>query len=205
MRCKFPERDLAQRLDATICRFRGLPVYVRVTGRGLTLYSLPSGGKKALYEIRADDPEFDISTIPLGYVQIAPDIVVYTSRRPQRLYKQGLASESISWKFTNNNNNHRVPINFFNVAFENMVLGAYPDLRDALHILRKSDTEKEVAISRDIALKYNPNLKIISVYFKGEDAEVGWIVPDTNIVIVPSSEKGWIVSQNLVGFSWEIR
>lgn len=205
MRCKFPERDLSQRLDSTVCRYKGFPYWVRYVNRGvLGLYSLASGGKKCVHEISPTDENFDISTVPLGYVQITPDTVVYMSRRPNRIYKQGLSSDAISYKFTNGNS-FKVSPNFFNEAFERMVIGNYPDLRDVLINLRRSETEKEIAISRDIALKYNPNLKIIILYFKGEDNEVGWIVPDTNIVIVPSSEKGWIVSNHLLGFSWEIR
>lgn len=205
MRCKFPERDLSQRLDSTVCRYKGFPYWVRCVNRGvISLYSLSSGGKKCLYEINPSDIDFDISTVPLGYVQITQDIVVYMSRRPNRLYKQGLSADACSYKFTPGNN-FKVNATFFNQAFEKMVCGEYPDLRDVLHNLRKSEVEKEVAISRDIALKYNPNLKIIVIYFKGEDNEVGWIVPDTNIVIVPSSEKGWVVSNHLLGFSWEIR
>jgi hypothetical protein len=202
MRCKFPERDLSQRLDSTICRYKGVPYYVRYTDRNLlTLYTLSSNGKKNALQISPFDDDFDISTIPLGYCQASNDYVVYLSRRPNRLYKQGLSGDSLQFRWINGAG--RFSFHWVSGAVEQMVLNNYPPLNAALDNLRRSTTEREIAISRDIAMKFNPNLKLIYVYFKGD--EVGWIIPDTNIVIIPSSELAWIVSQHLRGFSWEVR
>lgn len=205
MRCKFTERDLSQRLDHTICRYDGVPYYVRYVNRGvLSLHSLLSGSKKKVIDIHPNDEKFDVSTVPLGFAQASDSVVVYLSRRPNRLYKQGISIDSLSMKFIGP---ARANFNYISEAFENMVLNKYPSLGEAFNTLRRSNEDKEIAISRDTALKWNPNLKLIFVYFKGTlpEDEVGWVIPDTNIIVIPSSEKAWIVSTQLRGFSWEIR
>lgn len=205
MRCKYPEKDLAQRLDGTICRYDDFPYYVRYQARGtLHLYSLQSNGKKLALEVNPHDERLDISTVPLGFCQASENVVTYLSRRPNRLYKQGISSDSLSMRWIGS---QKVNFTYICGAFENMVMDKYPDLNDTLKVLRKSEVEKEVAISRDTALKWNPSLKLTFVYYKGtsQEDEVGWIIPDTNIIVIPSSEKAWIVSKFLSYFSWEIR
>lgn len=204
MKCKFSERDISQRLDATVCRYRGHPYYVRYRDRNLlTLYTLDSGGKKEYLSIHPNDEDFDISTVPLGYMQFDPNTVVYLSRKPSRMWKQGLSPDGLQIVFHNANIVRYANVTMLCSAFQNMVLDVYPSLNEALSELRRSEKDKEIAISRDIALKININLKLIYVYYKTE--EVGWIVPDTNIVMVPSSEMAWIVSKHLNGFTWEVR
>lgn len=204
MRCKFNDRDLSQRLDATVCRYRGHPYYVRYTDRNrLSLYSLASHGKTLIHNIHPDDEYFDISTVPMGYLQINPDAVAYCTRRTARMWKQGLSADSINYQYNDRNNKILQAPSILTPAFENMVLGIYTPLNEALALLRKSDKEKEIAISRDVALKINPGLGLIFVYFKTE--EIGWIPPDTSIVIVPTNDLAWVISKYLTGFTWEIK
>jgi hypothetical protein len=202
MRCKYPERDLSQRLDMTVCRYDGHPYYVRYRERGqLQLYDLKSGGKKLALTIDPNDEKFNISTVPLGYVQTSPDSVAYLSRRPNRVYKQGIHSDALNTRFLTPEYRHS--FSMISEAFENMVLGQYPRLQDALEVLRRSEIDKEIAIDRNIALKVIASLKLIHVYYKGEVS--GWIIPDTSIVVIPSSEMAWVVSKHFEGFSWEVR
>jgi hypothetical protein len=167
----------------------------------LTLYDLPSNGKKIAMHIEPNNPLFDISTVPLGYVQVNPDVVAYVSRKPNRVYKQGINMDALNYKFISNQN--RYNFSFVSKEFEDMILGKYLPLDEALRQLRQSTVDKEVAIDRNIALKITVSLRVIDVYFKGEVA--GWIVPDTNVVIIPSTELAWVVSKHFEGFSWEVR
>lgn len=207
MKCKFPDRDLSQRLDSTVCRYQGQPVWVRYHDvQTLALYSLASGGKKLITNIRSDHPDFDISSVPLGFVQITDSLVGYFTRRPNRIYKQGLSADSVGVKYISRDpkllaGGHGM---LLTQAFENMVNNNYPSLDKAMYDLRRSDKEREIAISRDIALSVNPNLKLVYVHYKAEK-DVGWIPPDTNIVIIPSSEEAWIISKYLSSFAWEVR
>lgn len=207
MRCKYPERDLSQRLDSTICRYKGFPYFVRVTGRLLSLYHLSKINKlKSLSDdnpalvINPNDELFDISTVPLGYFQSGKQ-VIYASRRPQRIYKQGLSSDSITFRGLNDTN---AVGSIFSKQFESMILGDYPSLNHALESLKiEKEIAVEIAISRDVALKLNPQLRTIRVFYKNE--EMGWLMEGTDIVVVPSVEKGWIISLYLSYFNWKIQ
>lgn len=198
MRCKYPERDLGQRLDGTICRYMGKPVYVRYRERGeLHLYSLASGGRELERTIDPNDPEFDISTVPLGYMQDTTETVVYVSRRPARIYKQGVSVDSLLFTPMSGS---RLSHTWVQQSFYNMVIDDYPPLRESINRLSRSEKNLEVAVGRDLALKSKGG--IVFVHFKG--MEVGFIIPQTNTVSIPSGELAWVVSKHLSGFDWEV-
>lgn len=203
MRCKIPERDLAQRLDNTICRYDGKPVHVMFTGgNSLELTSLSN--KKIRFTIQSDDPLFDISTIPMGFLQSSPVSVVYCRRRPIRAWKQAVSPDNIEYTFISKEAQEQGIPPLSSAAFENMILGNYPDVNHALEVLfSSSDRNMEVAISRDIALLWKHKLQLTYVFFKKE--EVGFIVKNTNTVIVPDNENGWIVSKYLSNFNWKVK
>lgn len=204
MRCVIPHADLNQRLNDTVCRYEGLAVRIKYHGGDLLdLCSVGSG--HLIKTIKSNDPGLDISGIPLGYVQITPGIVVYTSRRPLRIYKQGVSNDVIATRFTTTGY-PGVKFSIFSKPFEDMVNNRYPNLDAALKLLRKkyneNDRYTEIAISRDIALKYNHEMQITHVFFRGD--EVGFIIKDTRTVITPSTDKGWIISKHLGQFDWEV-
>lgn len=203
MRCKIPDRDLQARLDSTICRYRGLPYYVRYAGPGLlNLYALQKVNNRhdADFVINSNDPDFDISTIPMGYVQYTNTLVYYVSRRPQRMYKQGVSADALS--FTDLRGGI-VSGSAFSKQFENMVMGNYSSLNQVQKAFKDAEVDMELAISRDCALKLNHKIRIVSVFFKND--EVGWMQEGTDTVIVPSSEKGWLVSRYLSQFNWRVQ
>ena len=201
MRCRIPDRDLTQRLDQTICRYKGHPYYVRHGDMNtLYLYDLENRQTR-LHVINKNDVELDISSVPLGYLQLNKYITCYVSRKPARIYKQGVTLDSL--------NVDPLPgdrasiINIYSKAFKDMILGNYPPLFQTVEMLRASPESMSVCISRDIALKWDPKFMLIYVYYKNEEA--GWIPDRSHTVIVPGREQAWIVSKLLHGFGWEIQ
>lgn len=201
MRCKYPERDLSQRLDQTICRYKGAPFYVRYNNqRQFRLYKLSEIKTQKYIDIFADDPDFDISTIPLGYFNYDLNYVSYVRRIPQRIYKQGVTVDSLRFCDLNDK---PIALNPYIPSFEEMVMDIYPSLPKIFKDIEKEiDRPIEKAVSRNIALKLIPKIRIIEVFFKTE--KVGWINEGTNTVIVTAPEKGWIVSKYLSGFDWKV-
>jgi len=202
MRCKFSERDIPQRLDHTICRFKGFPYYVRSNGgKLLFLYRLNNTKGVQDHEISADDALFDVSTPPLGYCQASSGRVLYVTRRPNRIYKQGLSSDAVAARGLRGES---PGIQIRTKEFENMIVGVYPSLEATLKEFPKHKEEDwETAISRDIALKWRHKLEIIQVYYKNDD--VGFMLNGTNTVIVPNSGMGWIVSRYLSQLNWQVQ
>lgn len=201
MRCNIPERDLAQKLDATVCRYKKDPVYVRVDGRSLILYKLPDTSTR--YQIiRSTDPEFDVAGVPLGYMLYSQNqTVYYLSRLPARRVKQGLDARTV--RIRNIAGSTNVGVNaqslLFSQGFVDLINNKFLPLSDALKMLRgkfKSNSEStyEVPIRRDIALGIDKQ-GIIKVFYKTD--YVGWIAPDQHTVNVKTDDFSWVVSRYL--------
>lgn len=202
MRCKYSDKDLAQRLDHTICRYDGLPYAVRYAGKNeLWLYSVPSRREgDPVLRINSEDPRFDVSTVPLGYVQETDKMVIYAYRRPTRMYKQGMHADACGGRTLTN---QVYSPTMFSKPFENMITGTYPSLENTLEKFKKvDDRDHEVAISRDIALRFTHVSKLVFIFYKND--EVGWMRLGTNTVVVPNTNKGWIISKYLSHFNWKI-
>lgn len=199
MRCKIPAADLSARLDNTICMYEGKPVHVRFEGGNL-LNIRPLGSRENGKIIPSDDDNFDVSSPPLGYIQSGSN-VVYLTRRPSRIFKQGLCAETIHYATINKNPNVRLP-SFNSVGMADMISGNYPNVDTAIEKLYRDGTDQEIAISRDVALKLNPKLRIIYVFYKNE--EVGFMIEGKKRVLVPSLENSWVVSMFLSEYNWEV-
>lgn len=204
MRCKIPSRDLAQKLDQSICRYDKVPVYCRIREKGVIhLYHLDNTNEVA-YVIKPNDEKFDVSGLPLGFIQGRrnPNKVYYLSRVPWRRTKQGLQYTALVARRLGDIDPVKgfdITTLIFSTNFVNMVLGNYPSLKVGIGQLRnqhKTTPEEvhQIAISIDIALSINA-MGIIYVYFK--NTFVGWMAPDTMTVIVPHSDKALIVSKFL--------
>lgn len=206
MRCKYPDKDLSQRLDHSICRYKGDPVYIRYAGTGTLFgYDLTnkadSGNPK--YKIDANDPNFDISTIPMGYFQASKNTVMYVSRKPGRIYKQGVNSDSLVCISLNKAGNREWDGSIYTAAFRDMILDKYPPLHASIKRMRVSTNRLEIAVTRDIAIEWVPELLIIQVYFKNE--LIGFLPQDTMTVIIPSTEKAWVMTKYLSELDWEVQ
>lgn len=202
MRCKFASTDLSQRLNDTICRYKGIPYQVKYEGGDeLALRSLiPPRGIMEI--IKSDNIFFDISTVPLGYVQVTPDRVAYISRKPARIYKQGLSQESVFCDYLDTNLQKGLSFSIFSEPMHNMIIDKYPNLNTVLSMLASKEKPTEIAISRDVALKSNPDLHITYVCYKNN--EIGFIVNGTKKVIIPNGGMAWVISKYLSSFTWEV-
>lgn len=208
MRCKYNDRDLSQRLDHTICRYRGLPYYVRHDGDDLLLlYDLEQTRGNPVHRIHSSDTDFDISTVPLGYFQVTPDTVIRVTRLPHRRFKQAIDADSIRYEFLPKTN-HTERFSMFCAGFKDMIIDNYPNPLKVLERFKNtrfiSGTGPEVAISRDIALQYSVDMGHTNVYFKNENPACGWIPKNSKTIVVPNSEKAWIISMYLTPFGLEI-
>lgn len=210
MHCKYLPQDLNARLNNSICRYEGVPYQVMVEeGARLSLYNLGSGER--FKRIDFDDPLFDISTPPLGYVNFRVG-TLYLVRTPVRRYKQGIDIGNTAWfelpetKFERQKRQHRGERyqsrngNLFSVEVKDMILGNYRPLREVIESLRGGQFVSR-AISREVAFKIDA-VGLMSVFFKNE--LVGHVFPGRNVISVPTSEKAWIVSAHIEGIGMEV-
>lgn len=213
--------DQNARFNGTIICYKNTPFYVSMVGNVMALYRLETmhpnvthrQTPKPVYNVDPYDDEVDISSIPLGFVNLPKSrSVKYLLRRPVRRFTQGISEATVTQTDLPDHIRHpadssyvRIRDVLYSQEFEAAVMGQYPTLDEALDTLKQwsaEDGRGEIAITRDIALSIN-KVGIVNVYYKNE--LVGWILPNKKIVNVPSNEMGWIISLYLEGFSWEIR
>lgn len=181
-----------------------MPVRVRHAG-GNQLMLQPLDNMRNAKEIVIDssDNKLDISSVPLGFVRVSKTHVVYVSRRPARIYKQGLSQEAIVVDHISKESRALHPVvDIYSQSFADMILNRYPPILVVLDGLEKINQPIEVAVSRDIAIRYDNDLKISYVYFKTD--RVGFIVGGTKKVIIPNSEKAWVITNYLHELNWEV-
>ncbi len=212
MRCKIPSKDLGLKLNETVCRYEGEPKWVRVSEGRIFLYSLTEPGGHYMH-IKSDDPKFDVASPPLGYMQHKNE-VWYLTRIPLRKTKQGVCQAAIACRQLGHKIDYSAktlgsPIQklLFSQGFIDMVKGNYPPLGDSLKKLRglhAKDSEKvyQVCVRRDVAMEIN-QVGVINVSYKGKFC--GWIQPDKNMVHIPHSDLGWVISKYLSHeLDWEV-
>jgi len=202
MRSTIIEADLAQKINETVCRYNGQPVYVRTSNRRgkLHIYNLHDGGSE-IKEIDHTDPLFDISSIPLGYVQRTNRwSTLDCTRIPIRRVRQGLCATHMRANSPTGKQPYATGTTLmFSQGFHDMVLGIYRPLEQSLAGLRKAladtiDFSGEAAVNIDTAISINSQ-GVVNVYYKNE--LVGWMEPDKNVVHVKSQDKSWIISKYL--------
>lgn len=194
--------DIEARLNGCIIRYKGVPVYSEMrTNKNLLLHHLPLNNK--FIEVKPSDPGIDISSIELGFCNsTAPDFdtrsfseskfeanrVLYSSRAPKKVYRQGLHSHNTTSVLLGRDQSY--PCNIVSDhGFIAMLLDIYPSFDLAMRVLRPGNP---VAISRDIALSKD-RLNRITLYSRNE--EVGFIY-DGVLNILPS-KSSWIYKKML--------
>lgn len=212
MKCMYSDRDLPQRLDGSICRYNQDPVFVRYAGNNhLTLYHV-FDPDSVIGTIKASDELLDISTPPLGYTQVNSSRVLYVTRVPYRVFKQGIYNENIRSNIIQNKTTTNLKLPSFRMTtkyFYNTMAMIYPSVHNVLETIKKADKYIELAISNDVALVYKPEVKSLLVYYKNEI--VGWIPPSSIIgkeepkVIIKNNDNAWIIELYLKCFNWEIK
>ncbi len=204
-------KDLSDRLNGTIIRYKGVPVHVTVKGDGrlhLTDVANANSMSGNLGAVSPKDPDLDISSIEIGYMNWdwskesrryltvsqqrgEGNKVSYLQRLPIQRYRQGLTSDVVRTLGVDGESNKyssESSMELFNEGFKNMVAGNYPTYPEAAQLLFDGE-EKEIAISIDFALKATDS-SLILVYYQTRN--IGWIEPNKGLIKIPDDELEWV-------------
>jgi hypothetical protein len=208
MRNKYKGEDVKARLGSTVIRWKNHPYFCEVDGGGLIhLFNL-DGMSTVVAQIEPDDPDLDISSLTLGYVNIGhPDYkcAIYLKREAYRQYKQGVDLGKLTQVVLRQGWG---PIGWQHLRCKSLVdcvMGNYPSYQEAVDLITKMK-HYSVAVSRDVALKKEGEQ--LKVFLK--DTEVGYVnlkdrtkvyVPDTDTsmfaVFFLSEIKGWEIIEGI--------
>lgn len=204
MRCVFRGNDLIQKIDRTVCRYKGTPYYCKAVGNDKVELSPVHNLTNPYTIIHVNDDDFDVSSLPLGYFQKSKTTVCFVERKPIRRWKQGIDSQGIKIFGISQDDMKHHPEQIFCQGFTDSIENKFPDCHQGIAILRKSvDKDMEIAISRDVALKWICDLQVIHVYYRMKI--VGMIPIDSHTVFIPSNDISWIITRYLSSFNWEVR
>jgi len=202
MKIKWEGQDLSARLDRTFIRYRGRAYYCRVVADGMLSLQRPYLNKDegTVQTVASNDPDLDVSSLPLGYIQWGSN-AVYLKRQPGRRYKQGVDISSVCA------NPNSMPIEelLFSESFANMTDNKYPTMASVVKFIKSNKSLRvgtsSLALSRDVAIFWSG--KVFKVRYKNE--EVGYIDPKNPLVVeVPSESMSWVVSLYLSDFTWRV-
>lgn len=191
------QKDLCDRLHGTICRYKDVPVTVTfVTVNTLALTDIVTG--ELIANIRPTDPDFDISSPEVGYmnfVENGRNYVAFVTRLPLRRYRQGLYQQTCEFRSVDGVTQRSIyGKTYFSMAgFKDSVMGIFPTLGKARSMLR-AETADEVALSREVALKKTDS-GLYLVYLKTKN--IGWIKPDSFEVEMMAGEFDWVAERYL--------
>lgn len=182
--------DLQSRLDRTICRYEGTPVYVRANGNMLALYEVVQYNK-LVKEIVADDPKFDISIMEIGYFNHSGKGVAYATKLPTKQWKAALYSVSISDIGGQKMSIGSTPQH--DQGFYDALVNSFPSTQESLEKVTSGEV-KEVAISQSVAFGTTP-VGVVFVYYKTKS--VGWIAPGEKKVNIVNHDYTWVIERLL--------
>lgn len=199
-------KDLQDRLEQTIVRYNQIPVIVNVAAKDkLVLTDIVT--KEKLYEVKPSDPNLDISSAEIGYLNWKPQInlvkyynsawakepnkVAYFERQPRRAYRQGLYADVVSSFHIDGKDGIGSENLFGTDGFRASIVGEFPSLEMAIELM-DHENWSEIAISQSIALqKIESGLTL--VYFRTKN--VGWIVPRTAQISVNEGKYAWAIKR----------
>lgn len=184
--------DYSARFNDSICRFKGEPYRVQVHSR--TRFDLiPLTNRGDVITINPQDDDFDISSIPMGYMN-HNGIAVSCVRRSQRRYTQGVTQRNVSFfSISGERSPNHDGISVYSTAVHAMVMNSYPSVESAIETLR-SGKAQSIAISRRVALEIN-RMGVISVYVMYR--MLGWIPPEKDYVVLEDSKVSEVLRDEL--------
>ena len=202
MRNKYVGKDIADRLHGTVIRYKENPFLCLVEGNDIVLKTLV--GDRIYARVSSDDPDLDISSLPLGYVNHSvTKSAVYIKRNPLRRYKQGVDPGVMQYMLlpgAARGVGHEV---FHDKGFTENVADVYPTFSKALSLLTKKDGYTSIALSRDVAISREGG--VIKVWITMD--EVGYITltsgSENNRCTIIKTDVSWIIRTKLekVGIS----
>lgn len=181
------EKDLQDRIGGTVCRYKGVPYWVQIeSAKKINLLDLVTQ-KAVVVGISPSDPEFDISSAEVGYVNFkyTPEQIRYMSNKslgnkvyyleriPFRRFRQGLCGDSMT-SYTIDGEPGIPAANLLaSKGFYESQVNSWPSIPVALAIFERGQ-ETEIAIGIDTALhKIESGLAL--VYYRKKN--IGWITP----------------------------
>lgn len=218
--------DVEARLNQTIIRYEGVPVYVISVGGDYILIQTceeyvkhQAGIEKSFRKVDYQDPLLDISTPPVGYFNFSKDEAEmifgrghplarksragYSYLNPAKQWKQGLRLSNLPTREPVNPDQHF--LGGFNLCFydsvNSMINGDFPSIQEALFSLDSGESIS-VAISREVAL-VKENTGAITVGVCGEGA--GIMIPSQNIVYLKDRKHSWVIEEQLSRFQLEVK
>lgn len=203
MRQKYKGADVKARLNNTIIRYKNFPYLAEVNESGvISLRDITT--RNLVATVDSDDQDLDISSIPLGYVNVLEKglkLAVYLRREPLRRFKQGVEIETLSQKPLKDGVSIVPAGVLYSTGLVDAIIGRYPDLDSAISMTTKNGWSS-VALSRDVALKYNGGS--LNIYIK--DSEVGYLKLGTKLAVVPKTDTSNISAYILSAFKfWEVK
>jgi len=197
MSCKYTlHSDLDTRLNNTICRLDGMPVYVKVSSpTDITLYEVENRNAKVA-TISPNDPRFDISHMDLGYMnwdmtkfegQGAPNRVVYLQRSPSKKYKQGTCgNHTTACDLTGKPSHYSASDVLYTKGFVDSILGNFPKLSDL--------KVGQLALSQDVAAETD-ELGLVKLYYRG--TAVAYKLPNDSKLHTLRNDMSWVIDRFL--------
>jgi len=203
MKNKFLSRDYSQKLNGTFIRYKGLCYYAVVTEEGQISLRMPQhySSAKGAFFVSPTDDDLDISSIPLGYFNYAPNAcAIYVKRLPLRNTKQGVSVNNITASMCLESSlSHVTSSTVLTASFADAVNDKFPTLSSAREMV--STTWHSVAISRDISLsRRSPD--ICNVFYK-EDNIGAYKLSDSTLEIT-NWTFGYLLSKLVSNFEWRI-
>lgn len=202
MKAKYPIQDYNQRLHSGVILWKGVPHCINTEDNTLNITDLVTGEMVAR-SVSPDHEYLDIAAFELGYMNT--DIgAMYLSRIPARQFKQAITPGSVVEYRLQRDGLVREGMGrsrwLRSVSFRERYTKPFPSYDEALRMF--GGDVQSVALSPSIAICKQRN-GFISVWYKLE--EVGEIKPNTRTVIVPTSEKAWVISMYLGQLNWEVQ
>lgn len=164
---KFFNNDhVHQKLDRTICLYKGMPYYIRHNNTDENVLCSPLDGLSKEFYVKYTDKDFDYTHIPLGYCDYGMD-TFYLVREPQRIHQQGLTLRAIRSVGASRVSPDTV---VFSPAFIECVTGVTRSFEET--ITRIKDTNaKGALLSRHMAIR-RQNLKLYTIDYRGNTVAI---------------------------------
>lgn len=130
--------DARMRLGGSICRYKNSPVMVSADVNAdmiANVYPLREFHTKKAFPVNlSTDPDLDVSSPPLGYINynLKEGRVAYLSRKPERQQKQGMCESNTNAYFMTDTAPARWRVHDFSSSIADMIENKYPSVQDAM-------------------------------------------------------------------------
>jgi hypothetical protein len=202
MRQRYKGEDVKSRLHHTIIRYKGVPYLAEVMPEGIIgLRNIVTGNLDL--NVASDDELIDISSISIGYVNVADEnrCAVYLKRDPLRRYKQGVEIDYLRQMPLRKGSSQINRNSILMHGFVDAVANRFPSYLDAIKKMTSKDSWHSVALSRDIAIQRD--VDIFKVFVK--DKEVGYMKAGSHIVNVVKDDVSYCYTHILKTIhGWEV-